>query len=127
MNKDLQYRISSDSNGKSLDGSRNYRFHLPADMPAANFWSVVVYDNQTQLMIQSGQAWPSVHSNSKKIGLNSDNSLDVWFGPEIPEGREYNWVQTIRGKNWHMVLRLYDLVEPLTDQAWSPGEVLEII
>jgi hypothetical protein len=127
MNKNLNYKISSDVHGKPLDGSRSYKLLLPSDMPAANFWSVIVYDVQTHLMIQSGQAWPSVHSNSKKITMNSDNSLDVWFGPVAPEGKENNWIQTIPGKEWQMVLRLYDLPEPLTNQDWSPGEILEII
>ena len=128
MYKDLQFRISTDSNGKSLDGSRNYQLHLPSDMPVANFWSVIVYDNQTQLIIQSGQAWPSVHSNSKKLVLNADESIDIWFGPFAPEGKKNNWIQTIPGKEWHIVIRLYDLLEPLTDLdlEWNPGEMMEI-
>jgi len=126
MNKNLNYKISSDSNGKPLDGSRNYRFQLLSDMPATNFWSVIVYDIQTQLIIQGGQAWPSVHSNSKKIVLNSDGTLNIWFGPTAPEGRENNWIQTVQGKEWQLVLRLYDLFEPLQDHTWSPGEIEEV-
>jgi hypothetical protein len=123
MNKDLQYRILSDSNGKPLDGSRNYLFHLPSNMPAANFWSVIVYDLQNQLIIQSGQAWPSVHSNSKKLVLNPDNSVDIWFGPEAPESMENNWIQTVPGKDWYMVLRLYELHEYHAHSKWIPGKI----
>jgi len=107
-----------------LDGSRNYLFHLPPDMPAANFWSVIVYDIQSQLIIQSGQAWPSVHSNSKKLVLNADESVDIWFGPEAPDGKENNWIQTIPGKDWQLIFRLYDLLEPLHDKTWAPREIL---
>jgi hypothetical protein len=29
------------------------------------------------------------------------------FGPTAPTGRENNWVQTITGKGWNTLLRLY--------------------
>jgi hypothetical protein len=124
--EDLQYIVSCDSRGNPLEGDWNYQFHLPSDMPAANFWSVIVYDNQSQLIIQSGQSWPSVHSNSKKLVLNPDNSVDVWFGPEAPEGKSGNWIQTIPEKEWYVVLRIYDLREDLTWKTWMPDQIEKV-
>jgi hypothetical protein len=107
-----------------LNGSKNYKLNLPSDMPASNFWSVIVYDIQTQLIIQSGQAWPSVHSNGKNLVLSSDGSVDIWFGPKASEGKENNWVQTIPSKAWYLVLRIYDVSVPLANQAWRPGKII---
>jgi hypothetical protein len=123
MSKDLQYRISSDADGKPLDGSKNYWFHLSANMPASPFWSVIVYDAHTQLMIQSGQAWPSIHSNSKRIAINPDKSVDIWFAPLPPEGMENNWLQTLHGKEWYLILRIYDLMESVSNIFWKPDEI----
>ena len=58
--------------------------------------------------------------------VNQDGSVDVWFGPKAPPGKESNWVQTTRGKNWHMILRLYDPLESQFDKTWKPGELEEV-
>jgi hypothetical protein len=126
MSNDLKYCLTSDSKGKPLNGSRRYQLRLGSDMPAANFWSVILYDVQTRLIIKNGQAWPSLHRNSRKLKNNLDDSIDIWFGPKAPEGMENNWLQTIPGKEWYIVIRLYDLLEPITDQEWNQGELIEI-
>ena len=33
-----------DAGGQFLDGSKRYRLHIPPNIPAKNFWSVVAYD-----------------------------------------------------------------------------------
>ena len=49
--------------------------------------------------------------------------MDVWFSPEPPAGKEPNWVQTIPGKGWFVILRLYGPLEPWFDKTWRPGEI----
>ena len=61
-----------DSNGNPLDGGKNYRLHLPPNIPVANFWSVILYDNQTRSMLQTDQDWPSVSSQTKGLLVNPD-------------------------------------------------------
>ena len=34
-----------------------------------------------------------------------------------------NWVQTIPGKGWFMILRLYGPLEPWFNKTWRPGEI----
>ena len=53
---------------------------------------------------------------------NTDGSYDVFFGPKAPSGRENNWVQTVPGKGWNMLFRLYGPLEPWFEKAWRPGD-----
>jgi hypothetical protein len=87
-----------DSEGKPLDGSKTYKIHLPPGIPAKNFWSFVLYDNQTRSELQTDAQFPSIGSQKQGIVINGDSSVDVWFGPTAPPGHEANWVQTVPGK-----------------------------
>jgi hypothetical protein len=112
-----------DADKKPLDGSKTYKLHLPPNIPAQNFWSIVVYDNQTRSELQTDQQFPAVGSESKGIVINPDTSADVYFGPTAPVGHENNWVQTIPGKGWNTLLRLYGPGQSWFDKTWQPGEI----
>jgi hypothetical protein len=112
-----------DSRGNPLDGGKNYRLHLPRNIPVKDFWSVILYDNQTRSMLQTGQKWPAVSSQSKGLQVNGDGSVDIYFGPRAPAGKENNWIQTIPGKGWNTLLRLYGPLKPWFDKTWRPGEI----
>jgi hypothetical protein len=112
-----------DSEDKPLDGSKTYKVHLPPNIPAKNFWSIMVYDNQTRSELQTDQQYPSLGSQKKNLVINPDKSVDVWFGPTAPAGHEANWVQTLSGKGWNPMLRLYGPLDPWFDKTWRPGEI----
>jgi len=112
-----------DAKGNPLNGGMNYKLHLPPNIPIKNFWSVIVYDNQTRSMIQTDQQYPMVTSQNKDLLVNPDGSVDVYFRPKAPAGKENNWVQTIPGKGWNTLLRLYSPLEPWFDKTWRPGEI----
>jgi len=127
MAEELQIIISNDTNGRMLEGEKKYKFHLPPDIPASDFWSILVYDLSSRLLIHTDQPWPSVFSNVKNLVYNSDGSVDVWFGPEIIKGKESNWIKTEPGKKWYMILRLYYPLESWFDKRWKPGEIEELL
>ena len=114
---------AEDSKGNPFDGAKTYKLHLPPNIPAKDFWSVTIYDNQTRSMLQTDQKAPSVSSQDRGFKTNADGSVDVYFGPKAPAGMENNWVQTIPGKGWFMILRLYGPLEPWFDRTWRPGEI----
>jgi hypothetical protein len=126
LNKALQHIITYDSKGHLLEGGKKYRLVLPSGIPASEFWSIIVYDTLSRLMIHTDQPWPSVFSSNKKITLGSEGSVDVWFGPEPVTGEESNWVKTIPGKHYHVILRLYYPLESWFENRWRPGEIIEI-
>jgi hypothetical protein len=126
MKEEMHHKVASDANGNLLDGGKNYKLHLPPDVPSSNFWSIIVYDNHTHLMIRTDQPWPSVHSQCEKLKFNQDGSVDAWFGPKAPVGNENNWIKTIPGKKWNMILRLYYPLKPWFDELWRPGEIEEV-
>jgi hypothetical protein len=111
-----------DSKGDALDGKKTYAIHLPPHVPAKEFWSFTAYDNGTRSMLQTDQQFPAVGSESKGLAVNADGSVDVYFGPRAPAGKESNWVQTIPGKGWNTLLRLYGPMDPWFDKTWQPGE-----
>jgi hypothetical protein len=96
---------------------------LPANVPAKDFWSIVVYDNQTRSMLQTDQQFPSLNSD-RGVKANPDGSTDVYFGSEAPAGKESNWIQTIPGKGWNTIFRIYGPLDPWFNQSWKPGEIV---
>jgi Protein of unknown function (DUF1214) len=80
---------------------------LPAPIPVGQFWSFMVYDGQTRSILETDQKLAGLDSNQNGIKKNSDGSVTVWFAPKAPAGEENNWVQTMPGKGWNSLLRLY--------------------
>jgi len=111
-----------DAAGQPLEGSKSYRLRIPANVPAKDFWSVLVYDALSRSQLQNGQKFPSV---SKYTGpkANADGSVDVYFGPEMPAGQEKNWIRTVPGRGWFPMVRFYGPQPPLYDQTWKLPDV----
>ena len=126
MEENEEYILTKDAEGNTLTGEVNYSLHLPPNIPAKAYWSVLVYDSQTDFIIKNDQLWPSVYSTSKRLAVNQDGSVDVRFGPTVSTGKKNNWIQTVPGKGWTMKLRLYGTLESWFDLSWKPGEIKAI-
>jgi hypothetical protein len=119
-----QYLMATrDADGDFLDGSRDYRINLPAGIPESRFWSIMLYDRQTRSMLQTDQPHPSLGSQSGTVEQNADGSTDLYLGPNAPAGKEPNWIQTVPGKGWFGILRLYSPLQPFFDKTWRPSEI----
>ena len=123
-----QYIVATvDADKQYFDGGRTYRLTLPRDIPAARFWSLTVYDSQTRCMLDTPQRYPRAGSQSHPspaAEAGPDGSTTVYFAPGQPEGvGRGNWVQTLPGRSWFTLLRLYSPLEPFFDKTWRPGEI----
>ncbi len=113
----------TDKDGNILKGDRTYKLHLPPNVPAKDFWSIVLYDPETRSQLQTSQPFPSRNSKRNKLIYNKDGSIDLYFGPKPPRGKKANWIGTVPGKSWFAVLRLYGPLESWFRKAWKPGDI----
>ena len=122
-----QYLVAGvDSDKNYFNGSKTYKCTLPPNIPENNFWSFTVYDNQTRSMLRTPQRFPRAGSQtypSPAAVPNADGSFDIYFAPEAPEGKASNWIQTVPGKGWFTILRLYSPLQAYFDKSWQIGEI----
>jgi hypothetical protein len=117
----------ADANKEYFDGGKTYKVTLPKGIPQANFWSFTLYDNQTRSMLDTPQRYPRAGSQSYPSPAaepDADGSTTIYFGPQQPQGvKRGNWIQTMPGKGWFMILRLYSPLEPFFTKEWRPSEI----
>jgi hypothetical protein len=116
-----------DADNNIFDGGKTYKVTLPPKIPAANFWSITLYDNQTRSMLQTPQHYPRAGSQtypSPAAVENKDGSTTVYIGPKQPEGvSRGNWIQTMPGKGWFTLLRLYGPLNSFFTKEWRISEI----
>jgi hypothetical protein len=112
-----------DSKGNYLDGGKTYKVTLPMPIPVNNFWSFMVYSGQHRSMLETDQKSVGLDSNNETVEPNQDGSYTIWFGPEAPKRHKGNWIQTMPGKGYLVLLRLYGPLEPWFDKTWKPGDI----
>jgi hypothetical protein len=115
----------TDSEGAPLFGGTNYRVNLPPKIPARIFWSMTLYDAENSSGLANGQPFPSLGSRDKPT-QNADGSTDLYFGPKAPEGKQGNWLATVPGKAYFVILRLYGPAESAIDKSWKPSDIAKV-
>jgi hypothetical protein len=123
-----QYLLATlDADKNYFDGGKTYKITLPPNIPEKNFWSLILYDNQTRSMLQTGQPYPKVGSLSyprPAAVANPDGSTTIYIGPKLPDGvKDANWMQSVPGKGYFVCLRLYSPLEPFFTKKWRPSEI----
>jgi hypothetical protein len=94
-------------------------------IPAANFWSLTLYEAENASGLANGQPFPSLGARDKPV-QNADGSTDLYLGPTAPEGKQGNWLATVSGKGYLAILRLYSPTEAAINKAWKPGDIQNI-
>ncbi len=113
-----------DKTGTLLTGEKNYKLHVPANVPAKQFWAATVYDLEESNLIRES---PKVEVNSyQNLQKNTDGSVDIYFGPKAPEGKEANWIYTDPGKGWTTLFRFYGPEPAIIDKTWKLPDIEEI-
>jgi hypothetical protein len=116
-----------DSQGDPYDGGKTYKVTLPKGIPARAFWSFTLYDNQTRSMLDTPQRFPRAGSQSYPSPAaepDANGATTIYFGPTQPDRvKRGNWIQTMPGKGWFTLLRLYSPLEPFFTKKWRPSEI----
>ena len=114
-----------DKVGKPLDGGRNYRLVVPPNAPVKQYWSATAYDRETHGLIR-GTKWSSRASHSEGMEANPDGSVDVYFGPRAPKGKQANWVPTKAGKGFEVLFRLYGPEKVFFEKKWKLPDIQRV-
>lgn len=118
-----------DRSGQMLRADRAYRLHVPKDVPAAQFWSLTLYSENTRRPYDNGGteiASTSLDSRTPGLQRNADGSIDLYVGAKAPAGMESNFMQTVGEDGWFVYFRLYAPLEPFFDKSWQLGDFEEI-
>lgn len=107
-----------DAQGKRMEGRKNYRLHIPAKVPVKLYWSVTAYDGETHALIRN-MRWASRGSNTPGLQTNADGSVDIYFGPKAPGGKEANWVPTDPARPFELLFRFYGPEKAFFDKLWT--------
>ena len=112
----------TDKTGKGLEGGSTYQLHVPARAPVTQYWSATVYDRDTHALVRDMQR-ASQSSQSPGLQKNADGSVDIYFGPKAPVGKESNWVPTNADRKFEVLFRLYGPEKPLFDKTWKLPDI----
>jgi hypothetical protein len=117
---------NKDHDGNAFDGNSNYKLTVPANAPVRQYWSATVYNRETHTLIRN-LSRASVASITSGVLTNTDGSVDVFFGPQAPAGKEANWVPTDPQGKFELLFRLYGPEKPFFDRAWKLPDVQKVV
>ena len=113
-----------DKDGELMNGEDTYKLTVPADTPAKDFWSVIVYSMQTKGFVEGVDRVGLSSQQIDQMAKNDDGSVDVYFAPNTPQGMESNWIPT--GEDFFLLFRLYGPDQPLFEKTWTLGDVEKV-
>jgi hypothetical protein len=120
------YLISiKDKDGNAFDGGKMYRLSVPPNAPVAQYWSATVYDRATHTLVRDLPR-ASRSSQIPEMQKNSDGSVDIYFGPGAPAGKDANWVPTKPGGGFEVMFRAYAPTKAFFDKTWKLPDIEQI-
>jgi hypothetical protein len=90
---------------------------VPANPPTKQYWSATAYDRATHALIRN-MPHASRSSQIPQLQKNADGSIDIYFGPTAPAGKESNWVPTSAGGTFEVMFRLYSPEPSFFEKHW---------
>ncbi len=114
--------LAETSDGEWLNGSNNYKLVVPPNVPARDFWSVVAYDLETAAWIRD-MSKVGIDSSRPDLVANNDGSVDIYFGPKAPRGKEANWIPTAKDRKFFLLFRFYGPEPALFDGSFRLNNI----
>ncbi|CUH48702.1 DUF1214 domain-containing protein [Ruegeria atlantica] len=114
--------LAETPDGEWLDGNRNYKITVPANVPVRDFWSITTYDLETASYLRDIEP-STIDSNMASVVKNDDGSVDIFFGPKAPEGKESNWLPTNPERRFFLLARFYGPEPSLLDSSFELNDM----
>jgi hypothetical protein len=114
--------LAETPDGQWLDGGKNYKLVVPPKVPVRNFWAITTYDLQTASYIRNLEK-SSIDSTQKQVKKNKDGSVDIYFGPKAPKGKESNWLPTDPKRRFFLLARFYGPEPALFDGSFELNDI----
>jgi len=98
--------LAETPDNKWLEGNKNYKLVMPANVPVRNFWAITTYDLESASFIRDIEK-NSIDNTQKQLQVNKDGSVDIYFGPKPPKGKKSNWLPTNPQRRFFLLARFY--------------------
>ena len=124
---EAQYYLMTtrDKDGNPFEGRHSYRLRVPANAPVTQYWSMTVYNRDTHTFIRNAE-WVGRSSQTPGLQKNTDGSVDLFFGPKAPAGKETNWVPTDASGRFEILARFYGPQKALFDKSWKLSDLEQV-
>jgi hypothetical protein len=117
------YLVSiKDKDGNAFDGAKIYKLTVPPNPPVTQYWSVTVYDRELHTLVK-GMPRASRSSQIPEFQKNPDGSIDLYFGPTAPAGKDSNWVPTDPRREFELMFRAYGPTQVFFQKQWVLPDV----
>ena len=117
--------IQKDKDGHWLQGGNRYTLRVPPNPPVKQFWAMTLYDVETRVSSTPRTSSPGLDSR-KKLVTNADGSVDLYFGPEAPAGKERTGCRRLPGRGWFAYFRFYAPTEAYFDRSWALPDLVRV-
>jgi hypothetical protein len=116
---------AKDKEGRALDGALTYRLKVPANAPVKQYWSATLYDRATHALIREVSR-PSRSSQAQGLQRETDGSVNIYFGPKAPDGKEPNWAPTRSVERFEVLFRVYGPEKAFFDKVWKLPDIEQV-
>ena len=125
--KGANYMVAwTDGAGDLLSGGESYRLKLPPNIPAANFWSVTLYEAENfSGLAMANLSRRSAHATGRRRKRTVPRS-SISDRPRRRARRATGSPRTLPGKGYFAILRLYSPTEAAFDKSWKPGDIEKV-
>jgi len=116
---------TKDKNDRPFKGSDTYRLTVPLNVPVKQYWSSTAYDRATHGLIRD-MPRASRSSQNPQLQVNDDGSVEVYFGPAAPSGKESNWVPTSAAGGFEVLFRFFGPEKTLFEKTWKLPDIEKV-